>query len=477
MKIGDARSVEGQYPVRSEITERICDFASELKYEDLPERTINRTADSIVDYVASVYAGFKLNYRFNAALLDVVEGASGNGCSSVFFSRRKIDPQNAAMLNAAYCHGADIDDGNKAAMGHVATHVISALSALAEERGASWGSFVSAMVVGYDVFCRLASSVQPHLVHRGFHSTGMAGGIACAAACAKLIGLGKDGIRDAVAIEATQASGLLLVGESCQEVKPLNPARAAQTGIFSALLSEKGVKGPSRPLESEKGWCHAVSPSVDAKRLLDDLGRRFSIDECYMKPYPSCRHTHCGIEAAKLIRESVEVEKIESIELRTYSNAIDLAGRIDVPASPSEAKFSIAYTLAKMLATGHFSISDLDVSSIDPLTESLVSKTRLVADDSFERIDEGIRGARLRIVVSGGGERSKTVLIPKGDPENPLSRTDLIEKLAGCASWSLKDESKAFDSAERLWSGLHFLAHRPDMRFEMSDLQIDGSRR
>ena len=339
----------------------LANFFAGLSFDSIPSDVMETVRLFIADYYAACYAGIRINRKFNDATLNIMKDTCREGKASVFGIEERFSAENAAFMNAVYAHGADMDDGNRKAMGHVAAHVMSAVFAFAEEQGGyTWKDVALAIIVGYEAYNRIAAMAQPGLVHRGFHSTGTAGGIACAAAVARLMGLGADGICSAMGIAAIQASGLIIIAESGQSCKPLNPANAARNGIISAKLAAAGVKGPDLALESEKGWFHAMTDRIRYE-MLDDLGKTFTITESYLKPYPSCRHTHCGIEAAAAIRERMlalgySIEDVERIECRIYENAIRIAGQIKVPASGEDAKFSIHYSIAVALATGDYTL-------------------------------------------------------------------------------------------------------------------------
>ena len=101
-------------------------------------------------------------------------------------------------------------------------------------------------------FNRIAGAAQPGLYNRGFHSTGIAGAMACGAACAKLMGLDRCGVYNSVSLAAIQSSGLIIIDESGQRCKPINPANAARIGVLSALMAERGLLSSQNPLESQK---------------------------------------------------------------------------------------------------------------------------------------------------------------------------------------------------------------------------------
>lgn len=423
-------------------------FVFNLNFSDLDDKTIENTRMFIADYLAAGYAGYKVNAAFNKSVLEIVEGMDGGDESTVLLNKKRKSAENAAYMNALYAHGADMDDGNRKARGHVAAHVMSAVFALAETLEVTWQEVFTAINAGYDIYNRVAAAVQPDLVHRGFHSTGTAGAIACGAACAKLMKLNEDQIYSAMGISAIQASGLIIIAESGQACKPLNPANAARTGIVSAKLAAKGVNGPVDFLESKKGWFHAMADNIDESEITTGLGTEFTINESYLKPYPSCRHTHCGIEAAMKIRKQLQEEgrklsEIQSIDVFIYNDAIQIAGIIEIPANPDDAKFSVHYSLAVALQKGNYTLKDLEEPVTD-LSRELVGKIRLIPDSSMEDTKAGIRGASVEIKLNDGKTFKETVLLPKGDAANPFSWENMKLKAEACmedlAAPTLADE-------------------------------------
>lgn len=423
-----------------DVTEKFSELIVQLKIEDVPISTILKTRLLILDYYAACCAGYKMNREFNKACEELFFDMGGAKESTVLFSDKKLPAGNAAFLNSCYAHGADMDDGNKKAMGHVGAHVISAVFAMAEKLHSTEDDVLLAIITGYEVYCRIAAAAQPGMVRRGFHSTGTAGTIACAAACGKLLHMDREKIYHTIFVSATQSAGLLVVGESGQGVKPVNPARAAQNGVQSALLVQYGVTGGRYPLESKKGWLHAMADEVNFQTLFEDFGRKFAVDECYMKRFPSCRHTHGAVDAALKLRKKLNVNNIKEIRVYIYQNAIHLAGSIIWPMNGDEAKFSIHYAVACAFDKGRFGLDEImNVESKSSFRE-LLNKIRLIPDSGMEDIANGIRGARLEAESCDGQVWEEIVWVPKGDPENPFTKEEVKEKFAVCAGGILTDE-------------------------------------
>lgn len=406
--------------------------------QDLSEKDKEQLRTLIIDYFAAAYAGYKQNRVFNEAVEQVVYPQGGAEVSFVLFQDRKYPARIAAFMNSLYGHGAELDDGNKKAAGHAGVHLIPAVFALADQLSSSDEDVLVALATGYEAYIRISSAAQPGLVARGFHSTGMAGTLACAAACARLYHLDAQGIEDAIALATTMTGGLLSYGDSRPAIKPLNPGKAAENGIFAAMLANAGVQGPTQALEGQNGWFHAVTDEVHDE-FLESAGHLL-LHDCYFKLYPSCRHTHCGIDAAVALHNKVIGREIERVNVYIYPNAIKLAG-IKIPKDQDETKFSIQYTLACALLYGSYGIADMNPPRLMPEVLAMIEKIKLVPDAAMEDRAKGIRGTRVEVVLTNGEVEEETVLVPKGDPEKPLTREDIIDKLMVCAKGQADEET------------------------------------
>lgn len=438
------------------ITKLISEYVYSIKYDNLPEEVVEQLKMFIADYFAASFAGYRINSKFNEAIKEVILGQEGTPECSVFMSDIMIPDANAAFLNGAFAHGADMDDGNKKAMGHMAAHIMSSVFAVAETRKVTWGKVMESVIAGYEVYIRIAGSAQPGIVNKGFHSTGVAGTIASAAACAKLIGLDSDGIYRAMSIASIQGSGLMIITESGQECKAFSAANSARVGVIAAKLAERGIKGPQEPLESRKGWYNAYSTECNDDILTEGLGKKFTICESYLKPYASCRHTHYGIECAKAIKRRMEHDEniacakdIDRIELRIYPTAIKVSGAVTVPENINEAKFSIAYSLAVALYMGRFGLDELNPENVPDEVFDLIKKITIVSDENFENVSTGQRKCVTRVYLSNGTDYSEEVTTPKGDMDNPFTWEDMKEKMLEC-SRGVVPETKAMKIMEAI---------------------------
>lgn len=62
----------------------------------------------------------------------------------------------------------------------------------------------------------------------------------------------------------------------------------------------------------------------------------------------------------------------------------------------------------------------------------IIDRIALIPDETMENREKGIRSARVEIVLKNGKRLEKTILVPKGDLENPFTEDDMRKKLFAC---------------------------------------------
>lgn len=419
------------------VTMRLANFIHELEYNRLPINTINKVKESLLDYIGVVLAGCKDRSVLSEKITELIIQNGGLDEATIIGYKSKVPLINAVLCNGVTSHVVELDDGHRDAKGHPGVSVISAALAAAEYSGSDGKNLITAIVAGYDIFVRIASSVNPSHLNRGFHTTGTCGTFAAAAATAKVLKLNTEEIANALGLAGIQSAGLLEVTIDGQMAKALHPGKSAQAGILAALLAGKGVQGPKTVIEGVKGFAKSMSDECDYKKMLKDLNEYFHIDNCYIKLYPSCRHTHSPVDAVlDLIDENdFDFTEIDDILIKTYPTAISFAGSIFKPETPEAAKFSIAYCVCAALVNGKFGLQELEPEYLrNPSILDLTEKTRIESDPRLESLSPKRKGAEVIITVRDGRKLRKRVNLPKGEVENPVTYEELIKKFNYCTS-------------------------------------------
>jgi len=408
-----------------------ADFIAGMRFENLRSETIQQAKKVIMDLMGVSLAGFRA-MAFPKMVVDYMLELGGKPEATVIRGKRKIPAVHAAFANASCAHALDMDDGHRFAASHPGAVIIPAGIAAAELVEGSTRKLITGIVAGYEIMIRIGRSINPSSLNRGFHITGITGPFGAAAATASIMGLTREETIAAMGMAGLQSAGLIQVNHEVEGsmVKPLNPGRAAMSGLLSCILARKGARGPVQIFEGEDGYLKAFSD--DAKRgvLTQDLGGDYEISKVYLKLYSACRHAHAPIDAAfQAFRKSgVKIEEINNIIVETYSAAVRLAG-IPHATTPSAGRFSIPFSVALALVKQDAGADTYCEKNVrDQTIQDLASKVELVAGEKWEALYPQKRGATVTIIEKSGRSLSAVVELAKGEPENPASWEELQQK-------------------------------------------------
>src|SRR5207245_1915444 len=212
---------------------------------------------------------------------------------------RRADLLDAAFLAGTAAHGIELDDGFRQGSVHPGCVVVPAALALGYDRGIAGSALIEAIVAGYEVTIAIGRACHPELRQRGFHPTGAVGVFGAAAAAGKLRRLSAAKLANALGIAASSAAGLFAFVNGGGDIKRLHAGHAAREGMQAALLAEQGIEGPPDAIEGRDGFLQAFAfGHADKPRTITlPPAAPFGITDCYIKPYPCCRHIQPAVEA------------------------------------------------------------------------------------------------------------------------------------------------------------------------------------
>ena len=382
---------------------------------------IRKRADACKeDYLAVVAAGAVKNKAHWKSLLERL----ASGPSEIIGYDKKVDSKTAALINGFNAHALELDDGQRFAMIHLGASIISAIKAAADEYDISDDQFQEGIIMGYEAACRIAVAMQPSHKNRGYHTAGTCGTIGCAVGVAFALGFDKAQMNRVLTCAAGSAAGMLEIQEQKSEIKPYNIGRAAMDGLISAYMGLTDFMTPDDMIGGERGFFKTFADQFNEDILIEDTDY-FEIERIYVKPYASCRHSHSAVEAAIKIRENVNVEAIDSVEVQTYKLGVKGHDHTDIQGVAS-AKLSTPYAVAAGLLYGR-----ADLSVFEPLDKkimALAKKVIVIEDRDLTAESPKKRIAIVTVRMKDGTERSARVDYAKGDPENPMTEAELAEK-------------------------------------------------
>jgi len=421
--------------MRDTSTARLASYAAELRFDGLDEATVLATKRVLIDYLACVISGSAMPTPQIVRTYLAERGERPRAL--VLGTGLRMSASSAALANGVAAHSLDFDDGHTRASAHPAGAIVSAALAYAEEVDASPRELVTAIVAGYEVMLRVASAMHPVSASVGWHNTAVGGVIGAAAAVASLARLDPDATRDAIGLATSFAGGLREYLDDGAEVKRLHPGKAARDGILCADLAKRGITGAVDALEGRHGLFSAMLHGKgEPAALTEGLGDNPAIEQVYFKPYPCCRHFHSAIEALLGLRAENDLtpEQIDTVSVGLY--AVGAKGHDSQRVrSFLEAQMSAPYAIAVALWYGkvvpeHFAEPVRD----NPLIAALVRRVEVFVDVECEELYPKRRSGSIVIRLKDGRNRSRRILDPKGEGDNPMTNGDLYQKLTGCLS-------------------------------------------
>jgi 2-methylcitrate dehydratase PrpD len=389
----------------------------------------------LLDHMGVTLAGaFELNERY--ALILVSMGNSGT--VPVIGTRRKADLLVAALLNGMSAHQLELDDGHRFGMVHPGAPVISALLPLVQAERLSGDDLLRGIVVGYEAAIRLAIAVQPSMKHKGYHATGTCGAIGAALGAGFALRLDREQLLATLAAAATQASGILEVIRDGSQLKPFNAGQAAMHGLVAVTMGRAGFAGPADVLGGKQGLLSVLSDAPKAEVLLAIGQERPAIHGIYVKPYAACRHCHPPVEAALTLRldHAILPADVSAVRVHTYGLAVHLHDHRQVQGS-ADAKMSTPYSVAAALVAGEAGMAQFSEQYLqDPEVQRIMGVVQVKEEPTMSAKVPHERGARVEITLRDGRSLSTEVKLPKGDPENPLTPAEFVDKFKDLASYA-----------------------------------------
>ena len=355
-----------------------------------------------------------------------------NGRSTVLFGATAAAPF-AALANGTLAHCLDFDDTYVDAVTHTSAPVWAATLALGEETEATEAEMLAAFITGFEVAARVGHGLGQAATARGWHGTGVFGRVGAAAASAAVLKLGADRALNAVALAATQTSGL--TASFGTMAKPFHAGKAAMDGILSAQLAAGGFTGAIGLFEPGAGLDNAViqdgSLSITPIEFSDWRILRNSF-----KPYAACHLIHPSVDAAFALRAGgLDLGAIRVVRADVGALAMKITGGADGhPDTPLAGKFDLRYCLALTLHGRAVSAADFrDPWALEPNIAATAAKIEV-----HHHPDMGFASAT--VTIDGVAEH---VPVAKGHPGNPMSWDDMDRKFDGLAMPALRNRTGA----------------------------------
>jgi 2-methylcitrate dehydratase len=413
------------------LADRLAAYAHGLRYEDLDAATIERVKTHVIDTIG---CGIGALGERPVRICREVALAVG-GPAAIIGTDRRTTPDLAAFANGAAARYLDFNDTY---VGRFAVHPsdsIAACLAVAEAERASAREVITAIVIAYEVNCRLVDALD--IAARGWDPP-LLGLPAVALAAGRLMKLGPEQLTHAVSLAVNDHIPLAQtrVG-ALSDWKGIAAAEAGRNAVFASMLARAGLSGPAPIFEGRSGFFQQVAGPADVD--VEAFGRggvRFRIHQCSLKPYPAVIYTQTAIVAAiEVAKEAGSLDRISAIEIATTRRGYQRTGSEPEKWSPrtrETADHSLPYIAARAMFDGDITDESFVPQKFrDPAVLAFMQKIKVAEDPALTARTGGAVPTRVTAILSDGQRIMREVDHAPGFPGRPMTRADVDRKFKG----------------------------------------------
>jgi 2-methylcitrate dehydratase PrpD len=415
-------------------TRRIAEFVSHLTYEQIPAEVRERIKLLILDSLGCAIYG--ANLEWCRILRQTLEALDSSRTTSIWGTDRKLSSPHAALVNGTQVQGFELDDVHRTAVLHVGAVTLPALIAVAESHARLSGrEFLTAAVAGYEIGPRVGLCMGQEHIGQGWHSGATVGVFSAAAAAARALALSADATVHALGIAGSQSSGLMAAQYGAM-VKRMHAGRAAQSGLYAALLASQGFTGIVDVFEAPYGgFCTTFSRSHDRFNLAAlsaGLGERFETMRISLKFYSCVGSNHTTLDALADIRNRrpFDLAEIERIVVHASQVTVDHAGWPYRPDGLTAAQLNLPFCVATLLIEGDVFVDEFTPDCVDdPARIELARKVKVVHDPAITALGAAHRHkVRVELHLRDGSVASETREAPRGSEQSFAGAGAVVEK-------------------------------------------------
>ena len=421
---------------KTTVTAEMSKWAANLKFEDLSQDAVYQAKRFLLDSVGCALGGYQQHDVVIA--LEVLREVAGHGVCKVIGSGETMDAVSASLANALMIRCMDYNDIYWKQDPSHPSDIFPAAMAACERSNSDGCELIVGFVLGHEFEQRYCEAAFPGIRERGWHHATLTAFVSPMVA-ARAMKLSWEQMQHAIGISASRhcTLGAVTAGKLTMMKNTVDPM-ATQSGVFAALLAEKGYTGPEHVVDGKEGLTHCFGPEWKLNILTDGLGESWRITQCGMKAFPTEALTHTPISATLAIVKDNDLkpEQVAKIHIRTTARGADILSdpsKYD-PHTKETADHSLPYVIAAAVAERQVTPVQFTMAKInDPVIRAQLRKVEVVADPEIEKVFPALQRVVVKITTTDGRASEKQLDFPKGDPRNPLTDREIEEKVEALA--------------------------------------------
>jgi aconitate decarboxylase len=415
-------------------TRAIADFVSTLGYERIPHEVRERIKLLILDSLGCAIYGAALEW--SRILQTSLAAIDATRTTSVWGTRLALSSPHAALANGTQVQGFELDDVHRQGVLHVGAVTLPPLIAVAESHADLTGrDMLTAAVAGYEIGPRVGKCMGQEHIGQGWHSGATVGVFSAAAGAARALRLSPNETVHAIGIGGTQSAGLMAAQYGAM-VKRMHAGRAAQSGLYGALLAKQGFTGIVDVFEAPYGgFCTTFSRSQDRFKLAElnsNLGERFETMRISLKFYSCVGSNQTTLDAIRDIqrRRPFTLDQLAKIVVHGSQVTVDHVGWPYRPEGLTSAQLNLPFCVATLLLEGDVFVDQFKPEAVEDRARiELSRKVEVVHDPAITAQGSAYRHkVRVDVHLRDGTVESETREAPRGSEQSFASEAEIVDK-------------------------------------------------
>jgi 2-methylcitrate dehydratase PrpD len=405
-------------------TARLAEFIAQLQYEDIPSAVRERVKDYILDAIASAIAGQQGD---EVRQVQALAAALGQSTEASVIGGDKLSLAGATMLNGYLVTAVTVCDVHRPTLYHTTPEVVPPALAIAERDGANGKALLLAVAAGLETSVRVAlASNYSAFRARGWHSPGVFGPFGGAAALGKLLKLTPTQQRNAFGLAGSQSAGTF-AHWGTPTIK-FHQCRGALSGLLAGLLAQQDFLASSEILAHADGGIYsAYSDGGNPDAVTSALGQEWRLQQIALRLWPAASSIQTAMTGLFALVQQHELRPADIAEVRVAlsQGVYDMHGTL-----PWNDKFkallSAPYVAGIILHDRRCWLEQFESGRYtDPAVD------RFTRERVKVRADSTLQGtaAIVEVQMRDGRVHTDRRNCAKGDPDDPLTREEIQDKL------------------------------------------------
>lgn len=387
---------------------RLAETLAAVDGDALPAAIVVKAKLALIDYLACAFESRGRAWCRQAVELAARSPAAA-GASSIVGVTDSVALDGAVLANAVLGHGLVRDDMHLGSISHLGVAVMPVALGLAELEQVDGRRLLAAITAGYEAGGRIGRAILDARVARIHRPTGITGPFAAAATAARLLRLDVPATASGLSLAANTTGGFNEWAASGGDEMFFHAGLAARNGLTAARLAHLGARASADAIDGPAGLLAAFG-----KRGATgfETAAGFELEHVFFKQVPACNYAQSPAQAARALaaRHAPAVDDIERVTVRVSRAAADYPG-CDARGPFTrelQAKMSIQYNVAAVLATGAFDAASYEPER-NPAIGALARRVGLVVDAALTRAYPARQAAEVAVRLRDGRELGERV--------------------------------------------------------------------